>query len=208
MESISISITNERAIRFIETLQDKVNKSGFCNLTYARDAKLLKRGNPLKDEKVEIVTTYNFLSFGLNYESLMQKAQERSGLDGNYIADKPNGLTFVEGFEKFLLRSDKDPQRYTLRLYNVPNIKDEEGNPIHKNYTKSQFLCYMVNGEIASPEQVEIIEQFLPKKKEAHVLCEKQINNGINEEVITYMPKNFLIDNVLRFKFGYEYIRE
>lgn len=115
--------------------------------------KLLKRGNPLNGQDVRKVTFYTNIGLGISYENTMNNKREKDGEERDFEAQKPSGMSW-EAFP-FILRSDKDPNQKYLRMQFYANTKVQS--------------TYLINGKIATPNELEIIKQFTPKKSESEI---------------------------------------
>ena len=112
------------------------------------EPKLLKRGNPLIGQEVRKITYYSNVGLGISYENTINNKKERNGEERDFVSEKPFGMSW-EHFP-FILKSDKNPSQKYLRLQFYANTK-----------VKSVFL---INGKLATPNELEIIKQFTPKK--------------------------------------------
>jgi len=117
------------------------------------EPKLLKRGNPLIGQDIKKITFYSNIGLGISYENTMNNRKEKNGEDRDFEAEKPFGMSW-EHFP-FILKSDKNPSQKYLRLQFYANTK-----------VKSVFL---INGKLATPNELEIIKQFTPKKNETEI---------------------------------------
>lgn len=117
------------------------------------EPKLLKRGNPLIGQDVKKITFYSNIGLGISYENTINNRKERNGEERDFEAEKPFGMSW-EHFP-FILKSDKNPSQKYLRLQFYANTK-----------VKSVFL---INGKLATPNELEIIKQFTPKKTETEI---------------------------------------
>lgn len=115
--------------------------------------KLLKRGNPLNGQDVRKITFYSNIGLGISYENTINNKKERNGEDRDFVSEKPSGMSW-EAFP-FILKSDKNPSQKYLRMQFYANTK-----------VKSVFL---INGKLATPNELEIIKQFTPKKSENEI---------------------------------------
>jgi len=117
------------------------------------EPKLLKRGNPLIGQDIKKITFYSNIGLGISYENTINNRKERNGEERDFEAEKPFGMSW-EHFP-FILKSDKNPSQKYLRLQFYANTK-----------VKSVFL---INGKLATPNELEIIKQFTPKKNETEI---------------------------------------
>lgn len=133
-------------IAFITSLKKGLFGNKVVTIT---EPKMNKRGNPFitNGDRVQKITYYNNIGLGLSYENSTNNKLERIGEEANFEAEKPKGMVWDS--YPFILRSEKNPQQKYLRMQFYAN-------------TSCKSL-YLVNGRIATPQQVETIEKFLPK---------------------------------------------
>ena len=120
------------------------------------EPRMNKRNNPfiLNGDSVQKITYYTNVGLGISYENATNNKLTKMGEDANFEAEKPKGMTWEH--YPFILRSDKNPNQKYLRLQYYANTK-----------VKS---LYMVNGKLATPQQVETIKAFLPKSNNSDTL--------------------------------------
>ena len=113
------------------------------------EPRMNKRGNPFIEngDKVQKITYYTNIGLGISYENATNNKLARNGEEANFEAEKPKGMTWEH--YPFILRSDKNPDQKYLRMQYYSNTK-----------VKS---LYLVNGKLATPQQVETIKAFSPK---------------------------------------------
>lgn len=133
-------------IAFITSLKKGLFGNKVVTIT---EPKMNKRGNPFitNGDRVQKITYYTNIGLGISYENTMNNKREKDGEERDFEAQKPSGMSW-EAFP-FILKSDKDPSQKYLRMQFYAN-------------TSCKSL-YLVNGRIATPQQVETIEKFLPK---------------------------------------------
>lgn len=117
------------------------------------EPKLLKRGNPLIGQEVRKITYYTNVGLGISYENTINNKRERNGEERDFVSEKPFGMSW-EHFP-FILKSDKNPSQKYLRLQFYANTK-----------VKS---IYLINGKLATPNELEIIKKFTPKRAETEI---------------------------------------
>ena len=165
-----------------ELAQMLINLNGatICNLTYITDAKLLKRGNPLKDCKVDKIESL-VCQFGYNYQNSVNNRLEKQGDEREFVADSlPWGKWIV--VNKII---EHNGELYA-RFYVMQGGKRE--------------VLYLVNNEIATSAQVEVIKQFTPARKESN----RQAESGLTENQCK--PFTINLKNVISLKVnGEEY---
>ena len=118
--------------------------------------KMNKRNNPflLSGDNVQKITYYNNIGLGLSYENSTNNKLERMGEEANFEAEKPKGMVWDS--YPFILRSEKNPEQKYLRMQ------------FYKNTTCKSL--YLVNGKIATPQQIKTIESFLPKSSSNSII--------------------------------------
>ena len=117
------------------------------------EPKLLKRGNPLIGQEVRKITYYTNVGLGISYENTINNKRERNGEERDFVSEKPFGMSW-EVFP-FILKSDKNPSQKYLRMQ------------FYKNTTCKSI--YLVNGKLATANEIEIIKQFTPKRAETEI---------------------------------------
>jgi hypothetical protein len=137
-------------IDFVLSLKKGVFGNKVITMT---EPKLLKRGNPLIGQDIKKITFYSNIGLGISYENTINNRKERNGEERDFEAEKPFGMSW-EHFP-FILKSDKNPSQKYLRLQFYANTK-----------VKSVFL---INGKLATPNELEVIKQFTPKKTETEI---------------------------------------
>ena len=125
-------------------------------------------------EKVAIVKN-GFI--GRNYE----RCVNRHG-DGDFVAEKPSGMHFVEPFGDILLQADRDANKFYLRV----SFDKQTSTEIH----------YLVGGARASESEEAQIREILRAKTHASA---KQAAHGVapEDEVVV---RSYGIENILMVK--------
>lgn len=120
------------------------------------EPRMNKRNNPfiINGDVVTKITYYNNIGLGISYENSTNNKLERMGEDATFEAEKPKGMTW-ENYP-FILRSDKTPGQKYLRMQ------------FYKNTTCKSI--YLVNGKLATPQEIETIKAFLPKSNSSDSL--------------------------------------
>lgn len=158
-----------------------INAASFVSVISATEPKLLKRGNPLAGAKV-VKLTKAVLQFGYSYENAVNNRTEEEF--------KAEGLPWgkwVEGFENKILEHNGE---LYARFYEKKNDHRE--------------VIYLVNGEIASEEEVAIIKQFTPKS-----YSNRQAEVGIEEYADQVKPRTYKFSSIVGLKCGtIEYHKE
>lgn len=156
---------------FVDGLTSKT-QFGLAAVTLT-EPKMNKRGNPYFG-RVQKVSYYRGFMFA-NYENTINGASAaKSGATGTYIADAPSYCHHVPGLENVLLQNNKDSEQYYLNL-------------LTKKTTTTIRSTYLVDGKVATEEQVAEIAQWLP----SHTNSKKQEEFGITDEeqVLPLRPK-------------------
>lgn len=130
---------------------------------------------------VEKETTYSNITFQRDYQSAVEN---RADNKEPYNVEKPKGMTWVEGLEGIILVSDKDPNKFYLRIAE------------NKNTTRK--TTYFIGDRQATESELEIIKENLPTK--SHI-CKKQIEYGVSEENLVIV-KSIALENIKSIKFG------
>jgi len=153
------------------------NNASFASVTLKSVCKLLKRGNPLVNEKVTYIAKYSIL-VNISYENRVNNQREREHKTANFISESlwggigeyyhnsPNGR---------LARHIGNGQKYFVY------------SPL-----KSLSFQYFVNGLPATEEQITLIKEFTPKVTES----EKQdVQNVIQWRLVK-------LENILSLSIG------
>ena len=169
----------------------------FVSVISATEPKLLKRGNPLAGAKV-VKLTKAVLQFGYSYENAVNNRIEKINsyidendmFDGEIVYDiieKPNfeaeGLpwgSWVEGFENKIIEHKGE---LYARFYEKKNDHRE--------------VIYLVNGEMASDEEIAIIKQFTPKS-----YSNRQAEVGIEDYADQVKPRTYKFSSIVSLKCG------
>ena len=146
-------------------------------LTTSTEVKMNKRGNSLVENgnKVTKKTSATY-QFGGSYEERINESIDSS--IGYKAKPLPWG-SWVEGAEGKVIahtKTDKEGNETTnfyLRYYNA---------------TSEVSSTTFVDGEVATDEQMKIIEQFTPKKKESKVVTESgaEFENKVKSNVVNF----------------------
>lgn len=125
-------------------------------------------------------TIYKNVTFQRSYE---HSVENRADNPLPYVVEKPSGMTWVEGAEGILLRSDTDPTKFYLRISENKNTKYE--------------TTYYHNGTEVSAEGLAAIREATPPKK----ICPKQAAYGVSEENAVNV-KSINLNNIIAIKYG------
>lgn len=171
-----------------KTFATKCRKGGFSSLTYKKEVKMLKgtknAPSPFRDKKVEVIVQYSNITVGNDYKKLMERAQKAIGETALYNVDKPSGKTPIQGFERFLLVSDKDSSKYYARIFKTKN-------------TKTKTVCYLIDGFKANAAEIELIKQFQAKTSSAPKICPKQAENNVTEPKLNRFVADLLLNGIV-----------
>ncbi len=185
-ENIMTAWQNEPLIMLIvNTLKDGGSMK-FVHFQGNVEVKMNKGGkshtNPLADEKVTKKGIYSIM-VNASYRNAVNKEREREGLDKKTDFKEPWYTYVIDTDNGGLVYSTNHPERgYYLRYILNTN------NPNSKPYT---FIGYFVNGVPATPEQVEIIQQYKQERSEPA----KQGDNGEVLDRPVY-PEVIKIENI------------
>lgn len=108
--------------------------------------KMNKTGNPFIG-RVEKVSVYTNAMLGCNYTNIVNNRLENEGKERDFVAQAPKGRKF---YNSFFDQSEKDDSVFYLKIAFY-----KERTHVTSNY--------LIDGELATPEQVEQIKEFLPK---------------------------------------------
>lgn len=155
----------------------KATSAEEITLTTSTEVKMNKRGNSLMENgnKVTKKTSATY-QFGGSYEERINESIDSS--IGYKAKPLPWGA-WVEGAEGKVItytKSDKEGNETTnfyLRYYNA---------------TSEVSSTTFVDGKVATDEQMKIIEQFTPKKKESKVVTESgaEVENKVKTNVVNF----------------------
>lgn len=108
--------------------------------------KMNKTGNPYVN-RVEKVSVYTNAMLGCSYANVVNNRLENEGKERDFVAQAPKGR---KSYNSFFDQSEKDENVFYLKI---------------AFYQKQTHVTsnYLVDGELATPEQVEEIKKFLPK---------------------------------------------
>ena len=155
----------------------KATSAEEITLTISTEVKMNKRGNSLVENGNKVTkTTSATYQFGGSYEERINESIDTS--IGYKAKPLPWG-SWVEGAEGKVIthtKTDKEGNETTnfyLRYYNP---------------TSEVSTTTFVDGEFATGEQMKIIEQFTPKKKEAKVVTESgaEVENKVKTNVVNF----------------------
>ena len=155
----------------------KATSAEEITLTTSTEVKMNKRGNSLVENGNKVTkTTSATYQFGGSYEERINESIDTS--IGYKAKPLPWG-SWVEGAEGKVIthtKTDKEGNETTnfyLRYYNA---------------TSEVSTTTFVDGEFATSEQMKIIEQFTPKKKESKVVTESgaEVENKVKTNVVNF----------------------
>ena len=155
----------------------KATSAEEITLTTSTEVKMNKRGNSLVENGNKVTkTTSASYQFGGSYEERINESIDSS--IGYKAKPLPWG-SWVNGAEGKVIthtKTDKEGNETTnfyLRYYNA---------------TSEVSSTTFVDGEFATDEQMKIIEQFTPKKKESKVVTESgaEVENKVTTNVVNF----------------------
>ena len=155
----------------------KATSAEEITLTTSTEVKMNKRGNSLVENGNKVTkTTSATYQFGGSYEERINESIDSS--IGYKAKPLPWG-SWVNGAEGKVIthtKTDKEGNETTnfyLRYYNA---------------TSEVSSTTFVDGEVATDEQMKIIEQFTPKKKESKVITESgaEVENKVKTNVVNF----------------------
>ena len=155
----------------------KATSAEEITLTTSTEVKMNKRGNSLVENGNKVTkTTSATYQFGGSYEERINESIDSS--IGYKAKPLPWG-SWVSGAEGKVIthtKTDKEGNETTnfyLRYYNA---------------TSEVSSTTFVDGEVATDEQMKIIEQFTPKKKETKLVTESgaEVENKVKTNVVNF----------------------
>ena len=155
----------------------KATSAEEITLTTSTEVKMNKRGNSLVENGNKVTkTTSATYQFGGSYEERINESIDSS--IGYKAKPLPWG-SWVNGAEGKVIthtKTDKEGNEttnYYLRYYNP---------------TSEVSTTTFVDGKFATDEQMKIIEQFTPKKKESKVVTESgaEVENKVKTNVVNF----------------------
>ena len=155
----------------------KATSAEEITLTTSTEVKMNKRGNSLVENGNKVTkTTSATYQFGGSYEERINESIDSS--IGYKAKPLPWG-SWVNGAEGKVIthtKTDKEGNETTnfyLRYYNA---------------TSEVSSTTFVDGKVATDEQMKIIEQFTPKKKDSKVITESgaEVENKVKTNVVNF----------------------
>ena len=155
----------------------KATSAEEITLTTSTEVKMNKRGNSLVENGNKVTkTTSATYQFGGSYEERINESIDSS--IGYKAKPLPWG-SWVNGAEGKVIahtKTDKEGNETTnfyLRYYNA---------------TSEVSSTTFVDGEVATDEQMKIVEQFTPKKKETKLVTESgaEVENKVKTNVVNF----------------------
>lgn len=123
---------------------------GFETLTKPRIRKTMADTKAPIDFVVTIHKTFSAM-VGISYENAVNNAKERNGEERDFEAQKPNGKHYIEGSD-YILQADKDESKFYIALDRIGATK----------------TTYLINGRVATPEEVENLKKNVFYKTKPH----------------------------------------
>ena len=161
--------------KLIEIL--KATSAEEITLTTSTEVKMNKRGNSLVENGNKVTkTTSASYQFGGSYEERINESIDSS--IGYKTKPLPWGSWVKDAEGKVITHTKTDKEgnettNFYLRYYNP---------------TSEVSTTTFVDGEFATSEQMKIIEQFTPKKKESKVITESgaEVENKVKTNVVNF----------------------
>lgn len=144
----------------IFTVINDGGRATFATIVAKVPQKMYKRGNPLAGKTVQKRVNYQ-LALNCVYQNAVNKQREREGLEKDFVTSSNWHEKVFDGVNGAILRHKQDHEKRYL-------------SGIVKN---AEVVDYFVEGERATPEQVEIIKQFRQVSKAPQ-------NQGIDDAII------------------------
>jgi hypothetical protein len=144
------------------------------------EPRMRKTNNPYFG-RVQKVTRLANVAIGYNYENVVNNRLAQEGKTQlHFTAQKPNGKSWVKGYENLFLVADKDGKTEYLRTTMRKNTKPT--------------TMYLVDGKTATDEEVAEIKTFIQSSY-------KPTNQGLDEgdEVIV---RDYKVENVVSIQLG------
>lgn len=135
-------------------------RANFISMVMSTDARLAKTGNPYRDEKVYKVSKYN-VQINVNYSNAVNNQLEREGKERNFEAQENWHSKKFDEFNGSVVEHASGNSSQEYLAYRVLDV---------------ERIGFTINDKIATPEQVETIKVFLPKKSPAK-------NQGTEKEI-------------------------
>lgn len=169
----------------ISDFANKISKGTFGIVLFTSTIPTMRKtNNPYFGRVIKLSYRTN-VALGWGYEQTINGRLENNGLEGDFIAEKPKGKTWVE--YPFILASDKDSNINYLRTYTRRNTT-----------TKS---VYVLDGNIVTDTAViDDIKSFIPSKSTS----KKQADFGLAEEDKVNLC-DYTTDNILYIAQGTDY---
>lgn len=169
----------------ISDFANKISKGTFGIVLFTSTIPTMRKtNNPYFGRVVKLSYRTN-VALGWGYETTINGRLENNGLEGNFIAEKPKGKTWID--YPFILASDKDNSVKYLRTYTRKNT-----------ITKSMFA---LDGVIVTDDNIIAeIMSFIPSKSTS----KKQGAYGLEEEDKVNLC-DYTTDNILYIAQGSDY---
>ena len=175
------------------------NKVQFASILTVTDPKMNKGGrknketgeypNPMfnSDGTCRVMKrTKTVVMLNNNYASAVSNRTEKtSGERKEFDADGMSGREWVEGYENLISKATNGSDTLYLRTYfNMGN-------------NNTPHVEYLVDGRLATDDELEIIKSYLPKKSES----KKQAEVGLSEEE-QIMPRDYKVSSLRQIDCG------
>lgn len=147
------------------------------------DLSMNKKNNPYYGRVKKATYLANF-ALGCSYEKTVGAHLEREGIDAEFKAKKPNGLTWI--MYPYILQSDKNPSQLYLRIGETKNMT-----------RKSVLIC---DGQIVRKDS-DLYKEIYSFAKKNDYVPKTQTEAGLTEDTMVKV-QNYKIENVYALKQG------
>jgi len=151
---------NTNKLELVKNLINDGMSNTFASIEGLVEEKLLKRGNPLKDSFVTKQVQYN-VSLNSNYTNAVNNQRNREDKATDFKAKENWFKPVFDSFNGSIVCHSKDEEKLYLKF-------------ICKS---AKVINYFVDGVIATEVEVNLINEFKPKKQVSP-------NQGLEKEVI------------------------
>ena len=186
---IKISIINASDIKAVTNITKSLIKGAFATIYVDKEPKMSKgtklNRNPYLGRVRECVT-YSGWSVGTDYTKSCQNAVERSGSTETFVAKESWHTKYNDFFV-----TNKSGEKFYLQIQKSA----KQGSKIERTY--------YLDGHVATKEDIQGIEQWLPKKSQSQ--SSSQVEVGINQEYARDY-RNIELANISAIKQGEVYI--
>lgn len=154
-----MSTTTNNNAAIVSEISSKLNKGQFGYTVITTTVPKMTKTDNVFFGRVTKVSIYTNACLGCSYENLVNNRRERAGEERTFKTSAPKGR---KHYNDFFDQSEKESDKFYLRIAFYEK----------QTHVTSQYL---VDGVIATPEQLAAIKPHLPKKYAPQ-------NQGLNEE--------------------------